>query len=76
MQILLMAQLRHFQERLNAIIKTVPGVTGIADDVLAKVNVEMSQDTTVCSLLRTARSDNLNFNLNLKQKNAGSLDRY
>ena len=50
-----------FQERLDAVIKTVPGVTGIADDVLAKGDDETSHDVPVLSLLKTAWSNNLKF---------------
>ena len=42
--------------------KTVPGVTDIADDVLAKGNGEMSHDIAFHSLLETDRSNNLKFN--------------
>ena len=38
-------------DRLDAIIRTVPGVTGIADDVLAKGNDKTSHDIAVLSLL-------------------------
>ena len=51
-----------FQERLDAVIKTVPGVTGIADDLLAKEDDEISHDVAVLSLLKTAQSTNLKFN--------------
>ena len=40
--------------RLDAVIKMIPGVTGIADDVLAKGDSEISHDITVLSLLETA----------------------
>ena len=42
----------------------VPGVTGIADDVLAKGDDETSYDVSVLSIPKTAWSDNLKFNLN------------
>ena len=48
-----------FQERPDAVIKTVPGVTGIADDVLAKVQSEANHDIAVPSLLETAQNNNL-----------------
>ena len=40
-----------FQERLDAVIKTVTGVTDIADDALAKGDHEISHDVAVLSLL-------------------------
>ena len=52
-----------FQERLDAVIKTVPGVTGIADDVLATGDSEINHDVAVLSLLKTGWNNNLNFNL-------------
>ena len=67
-----------FQGRLDAILKTVPEVIGIADDVLTKGNDETSQEVAVLSLLRTARNNNLKFIWgihNLKQKNVSSLDK-
>ena len=51
-----------FQERLDAVIKTVPGIIGIADDVIAKGDNETSHDVAVLSLFETAWSDNLKFN--------------
>ena len=46
-------------ERLDAVIKTVPGVTGIADDVLAKEDTKVSCDVSVLSLPEMAQSNNL-----------------
>ena len=40
------------------------GVTGIADDVLAKGDDETGHDVTFLSLLETAQSNNLKFNPN------------
>ena len=51
-----------FQERLDAVIKTVPGVTGIADDVLAKGDNEISHDIAILSMLEMAQSSDLKFN--------------
>ena len=48
-----------FHERLDMVIKVVPEVTGIADDVLAKGDDEISHDVAVCSLLETVPSNNL-----------------
>ena len=53
-----------FQERINAVIKTVLCITGIADDVLAKWNDETRHDVAVLSLLKTAQSKNLKLNPN------------
>ena len=44
-------------------MKTVPGVTGIFDDMLAKGYDEMIHDVAVLSLLNTDLSNNLKFNL-------------
>ena len=41
--------------RLDAVIKTVPGVTGMVDDVLAKKNCEINHDIAVFSLPDTAK---------------------
>ena len=44
-----------FQERLDAIIKTVPRVTRIVDDASAKGYDETNHDVAVLSLLKTAK---------------------
>ena len=51
-----------FHKRLDAVIKTVHGVTWIAEDALAKGDEEISHDVAVLSLLQTAQSTNLKFN--------------
>ena len=56
-----------FQERLDAVIKTVPGVTGIADDVLAKIDSEENHVIVLLSLLETAPINNLKFNADKTQ---------
>ena len=43
-----------FQERLDAAIKTVPGVNDKADDVLTKGDNEISHNVAVLNLLKTA----------------------
>ena len=42
-----------FWERLDAGIKALPGVTGMADDVLAKEDSEINHIVAVLSLLET-----------------------
>ena len=51
-----------FKEKLKAVIKVVPGVMGIADDVLAKGGSETNHDIVVLSLLETVQNNNLKFN--------------
>ena len=51
-----------FQDRLDAVIKKVPGVTGKAEDILAKGGSEINDDTAVISLLQTAKNNILRFN--------------
>ena len=65
------SQARCFQEMIDAPIKMVPGVTGIADDVLAKGDDETSYDVAVLSLVKTAQSSNVESNptkIQLKMK--------
>ena len=45
------SQLRCLTERLDAVIRTLPGVTGIANDVLAKGDSEINHDIAVLSPL-------------------------
>ena len=51
-----------FQERWDAVIRTVPGFTSIVDDALAKEDSEIYQDIAVLSLLETVRGNNHKFN--------------
>ena len=51
-----------FQEKLDAILKPVPNVTGLADNVLAKGDSEQIHDTVMLNLLDTASSNNIKFN--------------
>ena len=51
-----------FQERKDAVIKTMPGVTGVAGDVSVKGDNEISYDVAVLSLFETAQSNNLKIN--------------
>ena len=55
------SQIRFFHQRLDAIMKIMPGVTDIADDVPSKGDSEMNHDIAVFSLLETAQQDNLKF---------------
>ena len=48
-----------FQARLDAVNKTMPGVTDIADDVLTKGDDDISHDVIVLSLFEMALSNNL-----------------
>ena len=49
-------------ERPDAVIKTVPGVTGIADNVLPKGDSKTNHDMAVLSLLETAQNNSLKCN--------------
>ena len=51
-----------FQERLDEVIKMLPGVTGIADDVLAKGHSEINHDIAVLSLPEAAQNNYLKYN--------------
>ena len=51
-----------FQESLDAVIKTLPGVIDIADDVLAKGDDETSHNVAGFSLVEIAENNNLKFN--------------
>ena len=53
-----------FQERINRVLKSVPNITGITEDILCHGNVEVTHDATVITLLETARANNLTFNAN------------
>ena len=53
-----------FIERVDEITRIVPGVTGIADDVLAKGNDKTSHDVGVCTLLKISQSNTLKCNPN------------
>ena len=50
------------QERLDAVIKMVPDVTGIGDDVLAKGDSDINHDIVVLILPETAQNNNVKFN--------------
>ena len=50
-----------FLERLDAVIMMVPRFTGIADDVLAKGDDDISYDVADISLLVMAQSNYLKF---------------
>ena len=43
-------------ERLDAVIKMVQGVTGIADDLLAKADSDINHKIVVLSLVDTAQT--------------------
>ena len=51
-----------FQERLDSVIRLVPGVLGIADDIVIHGATENTQDGTVLVLCETARLKNLSLN--------------
>ena len=57
-----------FQDRLHAVIKTVPGVTGIADDFFGQEDTEIYHDITVLSLLKTAGNNSLKFKIQFMMK--------
>ena len=51
-----------FQERLDRVIRLVPGVLGIADDIVIHGATENTHDGTVLILCKTARLNNLSLN--------------
>ena len=51
-----------FHERLDAVIKTMLGITGIADDVFAKGDKKISHDVAVLGIVKMVQSNNLKFN--------------
>ena len=51
-----------FQERLDRVIRLVPGVLGIADDIVIHGATENTHDRTVLILCETARLNNLSLN--------------
>ena len=51
-----------FQERLDRVLRLVPGVLGIADDIVIHGVIENTHDGTVLVLCETARLNNLSLN--------------
>ena len=51
-----------FQERLDRVLRLVPGVLGIADDIVIHGATENTHDGTVLVLCETARLNNLSLN--------------
>ena len=51
-----------FQERLVKVLRLVPGVLGIADDIVIHCPTENTHDRTVLILCETARLNNLSLN--------------
>jgi hypothetical protein len=51
-----------FQERLDPILATIPGCTGIADDILVYGKTKEEHDTIVLHLMETARRNCIKFN--------------
>ena len=51
-----------FQERLDRVIRLVPGVFGIADDIVIHGATENTHNGTVLVLCETARLNNLSLN--------------
>ena len=56
-----------FQERLDKVIRLVPGVLGIADDIVIHGTTENTHDGTVTILCETARLNNLSLNFKKMQ---------
>ena len=50
------------QERLDIVLRLVPGVLGIADDIVIHGSTENTHDRTVLILCETARLNNLSLN--------------
>ena len=51
-----------FQERLDRVLRLVPGTLGIADDIVIHRDTEYRHDETVLILCETARMNNLSLN--------------
>ena len=51
-----------FQERLDRVLRLVPGVLGIVDDIVTHGAMENTHDGTVLILCETARLNNLSLN--------------
>ena len=51
-----------FQERLNRVLRLVPGVLGITDDIVIHVATENTHNGAVFILCETARLNNLSLN--------------
>ena len=51
-----------FQERLDKVLRRVPGVLGITDDIVIHGATENTQNRTVLVLCKTARLNNLSLN--------------
>ena len=51
-----------FQERLDRVLRLVPGVLGIIDDIVTHGATENTNDGTVLVLCKTARLNNLSLN--------------
>ena len=51
-----------FQERLDRVLRLVPGALGIADDIFVHGATENTHDETVLVLCETARLNNLSLN--------------
>ena len=51
-----------FQERLDRVLRLVPGVLGITDDIVIHSATENTHDGTVLVLCETARINNLSLN--------------
>ena len=51
-----------FQERLDRMLRLVPGELGIADDIVIHCAMENTHDGTVFILCETARLNNLSLN--------------
>ena len=56
-----------FQERLDRVLRLVPGVLGIADDIVLHAATENTHDGTVLVLCETARLNNLSLNSKMIQ---------
>ena len=56
-----------FQERLDRVLRLVPGTLGIADDIVIQENTEYRHDGTVFILCETARMNNLSLNFKKMQ---------
>ena len=51
-----------FQERLNAVLKEVKGITGYIDDIITRGVDSKDHDVNLLQLLETARMNGIKFN--------------
>ena len=51
-----------FKEKIDRVLRGIPNIHNIADNVLVDRKAEVHHDKSIITLLKTARASNLNFN--------------